>query len=383
MKIALISPNPSHLSTLSAALSAAGHSCVPVEGGKTRLAQVLSQVQPEVVLIDGMCGDLAELDLVEQATAAHPALSVVLLCAQQLPEFLLKAMRVGVREVLPSPASPELVLAALQRLDARLNGVRQPGRGQLLAFMPCKGGSGATFIAANLGYQLAQDKSVLLIDLNLQFGDALSLLHDQEAAFTLADVARELDRLDASLLEACTVRITPRLGVLAAPRDFGEAAEITPEHLESIIAQALRQHDFVLLDLPRSLDPLSIKAMDQADRLFMVLQPGLTGLRQAKRLQQLFRTLDYAQNKVQWIVNRYERSSDLDLDQLGRALGTDSLRTVANGYRDVRASINQGTALVQVARSSMVTRNLAELALSLEPRREDAPSLLERWFRRA
>lgn len=383
MKIALISPNPSHLSDLSAALSAAGHSCVPVEGGKTRLAQVLSQVQPEVVLIDGMCGDLAELDTVEQATVAHPALSVVLLCAQQLPEFLLKAMRVGVREVLPSPAPPELVLAALQRLDARLNGVRQPGRGQLLAFMPCKGGSGATFIAANLGHQLAQNKSVLLVDLNLQFGDALSLLHDQEATFTLADVARELDRLDASLLEACTVRITPRLGVLAAPGDFGEAAEITPEHVEAIMAQALRQHDFVLLDLPRSLDPMSIKAMDQADRLFMVLQPGLSWLRQARRLQQLFRTLDYAQDKVQWIINRYEKSSDLDLDQLGRALETDSLRTVANGYRDVRASINQGTALAQVARSSMVTRNLAELALSLEPRREDAPGLLERWFRRA
>jgi pilus assembly protein CpaE len=339
---------------------------------------------PDVVVIDGMCCDLAELDHVERTTLAHPQLAVVLMCAQQSPEFLIKAMRVGVREVLPSPAPSATLLAAMGRLDARLHGLRPDVRGQLLAFMPCKGGSGATFIASNLGYQLAAEgRSVLLIDLNLQFGDALSLVHEQAPAFTLADVARDIRRLDAAFLSACAVKVTAHYSVLAAPQDFGQAVEIEPEQVDAIVKLALQHHDFVLLDLGRNLDHMNIKALDRADHIFMVLQAGLPWLRQAKRLQLLLRSLDYPADKVDWIVNRFEKSADIGLEEIGRTLGTARVRTVVNCYRDVKTAVNHGTALVEVLRSSAVTRSLAELALSLDPRQEEQRSLLGRLFRRA
>lgn len=383
MKIAIISPNAAHLADMARVLESAGHTVVQAEGGKSRIVPVVEEAQPQAVLVDGMCCDPAELDHVEQASAAHPSLAVVLLCAQQSPEFLIKAMRIGVREVLPSPAAAPTLLAAIARLEARLKGGRSGGRGQLLAFMPCKGGSGATFIATNLGYQLAESKSVLLIDLNLQFGDALSLVHDQDPALTLADVARDIHRLDAAFLAACTVKIAPGFSVLAAPADFGDAVEIKPEHVDAVLKVALAQHDFVLLDLGRNLDHMNVKALDQADHIFMVMQAGLPWLRHAKRLQQLFRTLDYPADKVEWIVNRFEKTADIGLEEIGRTLATERLRTVANAYRDVKTAVNYGTALVEVARSSAVTRNLADLALSLSPRHEAQRSLLGRLFRRA
>ena len=383
MKIALISPNTSHLADMARVLESAGHAVVQAEGGKSRMAAVLAQAQPEVVLIEGMCCDPAELAHVEQATLAQPQLAVLLLCSQQTPEFLVKAMQVGVREVLPSPAPASALLEAVGRLQARITGVRPNGRGRLLTFMPCKGGSGATFIGANLGYQLAQTRSALLIDLNLQFGDALSLLHEQEATLTVADVARDVHRLDAAFLAACTVKVAPQYSVLAAPRDFAQAVDIRPEQVEAIVRLALQQHDFVLLDLPRSLDPLSIRMLDMADHIFMVLQAGLPWLRQAKRLQQLLQTLDYPADKVGWIVNRFEKSSDIGYEEISRTLGVERLRAVANAYRDVQTAVNHGTALMQVARSSAVTRNLADLALTLSPRHDEQRSLLGRLFRRA
>jgi pilus assembly protein CpaE len=79
-----------------------------------------------------------------------------------------------------------------------------------MALLPCKGGSGATFLTTNLGWMLARKHSVLLIDLNLQFGDTLAYLHEAKPASTLADVARDIHRLDASFLTASTVKITPR-----------------------------------------------------------------------------------------------------------------------------------------------------------------------------
>ncbi|MEZ5610216.1 MAG: AAA family ATPase [Rhodocyclaceae bacterium] len=54
--------------------------------------------------------------------------------------------------------------------------------------MSCKGGSGASFLATNLGYALAErsGKRVLLIDLNLQFGDAVLYVSDHRPNISLA-----------------------------------------------------------------------------------------------------------------------------------------------------------------------------------------------------
>src|SRR6185503_12407096 len=95
---------------------------------------------------------------------------------------------------------------------------KQPAR--VLAFVPCKGGSGATFLATNLGYQLAsENKKVLLVDLNLQFGDAALFVHDHKPAHTLADIAHNITRLDASFLAATVVNVSPNYALLAAPED--------------------------------------------------------------------------------------------------------------------------------------------------------------------
>jgi pilus assembly protein CpaE len=391
MKIALISPSKVHLTEMSqvlqgptpTALHGAAHELLQIEGGRSRLAEVVETHHPDLVLVDGMGRDPDELEPVEQVTSAHPQLAVVMLCAQQSPEFLLRAMRAGVREVLGSPPTPASLLMAVERVDKRRSGAASRPRGRVLGFASCKGGSGATFIAANLAYQLAAEKSVLLIDLNLQFGDALGMLSEQKPALSLADVAREIDRLDAAFLGACTARIHERLSVLAAAEEVTDGLEVRPEHLEAIVKLARRHYDFVLLDLERHLDPLSIRAMDLSDQLFVVMQAGLPWLRNARRLQKLLAGLSYPADKVHWLVNRAERGDDIGLDDIAQALGVEQVRSVANDWREVSASINQGTALIELARSSAVVRNLAELARSLGPQTSEPPSLLSRLFRRA
>ena len=121
--------------------------------------------------------------------------------------------------------------AAVNRMAAKLAGLRGQTTGQVLAFMSCKGGSGATFLATNLGWQLAESKSVLLIDLDLQFGGALSYVSDGRPSSTIADVAHDISRLDASFLAASAVKVTPSFSILAAPEDPSKAMEVKPEHV--------------------------------------------------------------------------------------------------------------------------------------------------------
>jgi pilus assembly protein CpaE len=367
---------------MGAALQTAGHSPVLVDGGKSRMREVAEQESPELMIVDGMCCDPGELVQVEYVSTHHPSIAVILLCATHTPEFLINSMRAGVREVLPSPAPEPALQAAVGRVEAKLMRMRAP-EGKILGFMPCKGGSGATFLATNLGYQLAESRSVLLIDLNLQFGDALSFVHDGKPASTLADLAKDISRLDASLLAASTVKIAPNFSILAAPEDLAHAMEVKPEHIDAILTLAAAHYDFVLLDISRALDTITIRALDRATRIYAVLQAGLPYLRNAARLLEVFRSLGYGPEKIELIVNRFEKGGEIGIDELRRSLGAVRLNTVPNSYKEVNASINHGDPLVKSSRSNAVARNLAELAHALSPRQDDNHGLLGRLFRRA
>ena len=383
MKIAIISPHSGNLQDMGRRLESQAHSVVLVAGGKTKMRSVAEQHQPDLMLVEGMCCDPSELAQVEYVTSHHPGTVVILLCAMNTPEFLIQAMQAGVREVLPSPADAQALDAAVARVASKLNGRQLRQAGSLFAFLSCKGGAGATFLATNLAWQLAQSRSVLLIDLNLQFGDALSFVYDGVPATTIADLARDIHRMDASFLAAAAVRVTQNFSLLAASEDPAQALEVKPEHVEAILNLAVRQYDFVLLDLPRSLDPLTICALDRASRIFTVLQTGLPHIRHAVKCLNAFRSLNYPPERIELIVNRYERGSEIGLEHIRRAVGDVRLHTVPNSWREVSACINHGNPLVEEARSNAVSRQLADMAQVLNPRQEESRSLLGRIFRRA
>jgi pilus assembly protein CpaE len=383
MKIALISPNRSNLQAMSTALEADSHSIVLIEGGKSRIRAVAEQEQPDLMLVESMGFDVGDLGQVEYVTTHHPKITIILICAVHTPEFLLNAMRAGVREVLPSPVSPGTLQAATNRVAVKLSGPQTRNTGRILAFIGCKGGAGATFLATNFGYHLAEINNVLLIDLNLQLGDALSFVYDGQPAMTVANVARDITRLDASFLMASTVKITPNYSILAAPEDPSQAMEIRPDHLEAILNVATTQYDFVLLDMGRTLDSLSIKALDRAYRIFPVMQASLPSLRNAKKLLTVFSSLGYSPEKVELIVNRFDKRGEIGLDHIKRLLGSISMHTVPNSFKEVNASINHGNPLAEMTRTNVVTKTLSEFALALSPKQQEKRGLIGRLFRRA
>lgn len=383
MKIAIISPSTTHLHAMGEQLLRMSHLPVLIEGGKSKMRAAAEQESPDLLLVEGICCDPAEMSHVEYITTHHPRIAVVLLCATTSPEFLINAMRAGVREVLPSPAAPAALEQTIKRVAGKLAGASARDGGKVLAFISSKGGCGATFLATNLGLELAQTRSVLLIDLNLQFGDALSFVHEARPASTIADVAHEIGRLDASFLAACTVKVAPNFSVLAAPDDPADAVDISPAHIDAILALAVTQHDFVLLDLGRPITPLGVKALDHAHTVLAVLQADVPAIRNAKKLLGIFKSLGYAPDKVELIVNRFEKAGDIGLADIGRALGRYTVHTVANSYRPVAASINHGEPLKSSAPSNPVARSLADFAESFSPRPEDNRGLLDRLLRRA
>ena len=68
---------------------------------------VADQQRPDLIILDSMCRDLEGPPVLEYVSAQHPQTVVVMLCANHTPDFLINAMRAGVREVLQSPVTKE------------------------------------------------------------------------------------------------------------------------------------------------------------------------------------------------------------------------------------------------------------------------------------
>lgn len=357
------------------------HRLLTITGGMQQVVAVAEQEHPDLLLLESTEDEANDLQILGSVTARFPSLGVIMFCSTQSPERLLEVMRVGVREALPSPPTRDALLGAISRFQQRIKHASMPVRnGKVLAFIPCKGGSGATFLATNLAYTLAaqNNQRVALIDFNLQLGDASLFLSDSKSPASIADVARQIHRLDGAFLASSMIQITPNLGILAAPDEPEKATEIKPEHVNPILQVAIKNYDFVILDIGRRMDSVSVQALDKADMIFPVMQQTLPFIRDAKRLIDVFRSLGYLKDKLQLIVNRYDKKSEITLDDIQNTLKCQIFKSIPNNFSIVDESVNHGVPVFKLASRSPIAKAIEDISNELS----QSNGQQQRWFRK-
>ena len=109
---------------------------------------------------------------------------------------------------------------------------------------------------------------------------------------------------------------------------------------------------------------MSATVYEQADNVLVVIQQELACLRDAARLRSLLtRELGIPSERILTVVNRYEKSLPVELDDICQGLGItrDELSIIPNHYRSVAESINVGVPMTEHARTSVVTKSLMSL----------------------
>jgi pilus assembly protein CpaE len=350
-----------------------------VVGGPAALGSHFATAVPDLVVAQLGPVDDAQLASLEQLLAGTPATAVVVLSTDRSPEFLLRMMRAGVREIVPLPLSDGELPAALRRQIDRMQGQRASSlSAKVVAFMPAKGGSGATFLAANFAFALAmRGKRVALIDLNLHFGDAVMFLSDLRPEVTIGSLAKQADRLDAALLEASMVRLSDTLWALPAPESPESAIDVRPDFVEKLLSIARGRFDFVVLDVGRILDSIVVGALDQTDSIMVVLQATLPFIHDARRLVGVLRGIGYSRDKISLVLNRAWKGGQITDKDIERTLGLAIRHEIPNRYEVVEHCINHGLAVLQHAPKDPVARAIETMADAYAP----AEKVRAGWFR--
>jgi pilus assembly protein CpaE len=327
-----------------------------------------------------------------QCVTRHPLLGVLWLTHDIDPAFLLQAMRSGVREVLPLHPDAAEFTQALNRLRRHAQSLSPVSRsdqadpgtpGRLIAFVPTKGGCGATFLATNTAYLLAKEMAcdTLLIDLDLHGADASYYLSNDDHRNSLLDLTRHTERLDAHLLHSSLHSVIPHLYLLAAPNVSELTSPLTAPQLEQVLQLARQQYGMVLLDIPDALDAISVKALDLADEVVLVMGNTVAHVRNAKRWLVILRSLGYADAKLRVVLNKIHPGSEVDIALIEGALGIPVSHNLPSDPATALQAINQGLPLMSLNGNSPLVQALRQFITQAwhlsAPKRK---SWLERWF---
>jgi len=239
-----------------------------------RGVEIAKDRRPDVILVPAI-SDLEELRTFASRLrgAGLTPLLVGIYDREQLTgdgKALLAALRADVRDFVQRPLSSGELQEVLDR-HASLREARRGSEGPVVAFVSNKGGIGKSTLAVSLACVLARKypDRVLLIDASLQLGVAASML-DLLPDASLADAAREKERLDETLLVQLTARHPCGLRLLAAPVDAVEATQIDDRALGRVLTVARAAFDYVIVDTFPQLDSIAVTVLDQSDRLYVV-----------------------------------------------------------------------------------------------------------------
>lgn len=310
---------------------------------------------------------------------------VVLAGTAPAPELLLSAMRAGITEYLPEPVLEAELRAALERVQERRRPVmastppvpqaqaqaHAPGQGgRIVLVLGAKGGIGTTTVAVNLADALTRQGSgrTALLDLAQPQGETPIFL-DLEHTYTWADVAANIERLDATYLESIMARHHSGLAVLPAP-DFSAEASLDPAVLRQILELLRRSYAQVVVDLGTGAGTGNgeaiLEALDMADDVLLVLDLSLPCLARAKRFLEAVRaTQPHLLPRLRLVANRKTSESDIGTAEAEGILQQPIAWAVVNDYQAALSAINQGKTLAEADPRSAMAKGLAAMARDL------------------
>ena len=341
------------------------------DGGLDKLSAngpMLRRTDLLILEIDpGNADQLAALE--EFARSAGARIPVVAAAHDLTVAATRRLMRSSIADVLPIPFSREELAQALETGRERLGQLRTGGgparSGNVIAFQGALGGVGTTMVATQLAQIWAAEKKVLLIDLDLQRGNA-ALYMNLKPRLSIGDLIEADDRLDVEFLKMVLERHQSGVSVISSPSDMTSMDVVTPEFIDRLLDVATQNFDLVLLDMPGVWMDWAAMAIQKADLLMLVTQMTVSGVQQARRQLDVCEANGLG-DRVRVLMNRLVPGmfGKYSLGEAESALRGRVHFGLANDYPTVSAAQDEGRSLAQIKMKSRVEKDLRAVAAQL------------------
>ena len=331
----------------------------------------------DILFVDLDPANKPELDMLKRiASERHGRGGMIATVPEQASlAHIRQLVQAGVDDVIPHPVKMDDISEAIEvchkHIASRTLG---PGNseGHVIGFMRGRGGAGASTLALNTALALLRkkrrkdpDKKVLLIDLDLQFGND-GLLLDIEPKDVMMEIIRHPERLDSALLRSAVSRHEKSgLDVLPAPVDPVPIEAMGPETIAQVIELARIDYDYVVLDMPPALTTWLEPVLSRLSKLYLVTQLNVVSIRHTRRLMD-FLAEDLMGLPIGIVVNRHVNRLDFGakVRQGAKALGRPVDHILPEDGSVAEECADSGTPIVLAKPRSKIGKAIVKLAES-------------------
>lgn len=337
--------------TLDGGITAALNRIEPGHSPKVVLADITKSMDPD--------GDITRL-----IRKMGPDNTLIVLGASNDVGEFRKMIALGAKDYLVKPLTAEVLKDAVENVDRQSQALHAAQSGKLTVVVGVRGGVGATTIATNLAWIMANEEKLptALMDMDLHFGTT-TLSLDIETGGGFREALENPHRLDKLFLDSAIVKDGDRLAVLGTEEPIDELIEVNEESIDALIGEISQDYNQVIVDMPRHLLPTQGSLLASADTVILVSDQSLAGIRDINRITQAMTTLQ-TKGRILKVVSRVgsDRAAQVSKADFERGLNEEVDYVVPEDAKTLTICANAGKAIDEVAVKSAIAKVLQELA---------------------
>jgi pilus assembly protein CpaE len=364
---------------------------IGVAGTGAEAVQLSKELKPEVILMDINMPDMDGISATERIKAESPAIQIVILSVQNDANYMRQAMLAGVRDYLAKPPDMEELVGAIRRagVKAREESLKEDSAnavrvsriatdklelektefGRIITVYSPKGGVGGTTIAANLAVALkSKEKSVIVVDGRLQYGD-LGLYFNLKGRNSILDLAPRGSELDTEVINDVVLNHEETgVDILTAPPRPEQAEEITGAQFSQILKHLRRLYSFVVVDSDSSLSETSLAAIDVSDLLVLITSQDITAIKNIRLFFDLADAIGISRHQIVLVLNQFDKRRRITPERIEEISDQKVDVSIPLDDKYVVRAMERGTPFVLQVKSAPVSKAIFLLASGIKKR---------------
>jgi pilus assembly protein CpaE len=320
---------------------------------------------PNLLIVETRGQGQAVLGELEQlATVCDESTKVIVVGRVNDVQLYRELTRRGVSEYLVAPLNPLQIIETISNLYINPDA---PPIGRVLAFAGARGGTGASTLAHNVGWYIAERLKVdtAIIDFDLPFGTA-GLNFNEDPGQGIADALAAPERLDDVLLDRLLIKCGEHLSLFAAPALLDRNYEVEASAYETVLDQVRISIPAVVVDLPHAWSGWARQTLLASDEIVIVATPDLASLRNTKNMLDVLRAHRVNDAAPHLVINQVgvAKRPEIPVKEFAAAVGVEPCLVLPFDPQLFGTAANNGQMLTEVqpnARAADGVRLLAEL----------------------
>jgi pilus assembly protein CpaE len=328
-------------------------------------------VTPNLLLVETRLNGQAALDELDRlAHVCDPATKVIVVGRTNDVELYRELMRRGASEYLVAPLNPIHLIEVISGLYL------EPGAspiGRVVAFVGARGGVGASSLAHNAGWCVAEELHIntTIVDFDLPFGTT-ALDFNDEPSQGVAEALSAPERLDDVLLDRLLIKRGDHLSLFTAPAALERDYDASTDAYESVLDAVRQITPCVIVDLPHVWAPWVKATLVNADEIVIVATPDLASLRNAKSMAELLKNNRPNDAPPRLVLNQVgqPKRPEIPAKDFAETLGVDPACIFNFDPQLFGQAANNGQMLIELqsaSPSAQAVRRLAQLITGRVP----------------